>query len=119
MAAPEKTSKAKVVKAAAKPKAKKTAAAKPRQTISATEFMLHAPAAGEIFLAGDFNGWENNSAKFRMRKYKGDIWKKKVTLKPGRYEYQFVVDGNWWTDPENPERTESPYGSANSVITVG
>ena len=120
MATLAKTSKAKApAKAAAKNKAKKTAARKPRKTNPSTEFVLHAPEVGEIFLAGDFNGWENNSVKFRMRKFKGDIWKKKVPLKPGRYEYQFVVDGSWWSDPENSERTKSPFGSENSVVTVG
>lgn len=82
------------------------------------EFSLHAPGAVEVFLAGDFNGWEGNSVKFRMRKYKGDIWKKKVALKSGRYEYKFVVDGSWRTDPENRERAVSSFGAENSVVNI-
>ena len=53
-----------------------------------------------------------------MRKLKGDIWKKMLKLKPGRYEYQFVVDGEWWCDPENENRVTSPYCTENSFIDI-
>ena len=90
----------------------------PRPGTVAVEFQLHAPGAAEIFLAGDFNDWECDSARYRLRRYRGDIWKKKVVLASGRHEYRFVVDGCWWTDPENPERVTNPYGTENSVVTV-
>lgn len=104
--------------ATARKKEKAKPTTKKSEKTPSTEFKVHAPEASEVFLTGDFNGWEANSASYRMRKYKGDIWKKMVPLKPGRYEYRFVVDGCWWTDPENPERACTPYGSENSVITV-
>ena len=103
-------------KAATKKVAVKKAA--PRKTAPATEFQVHVAGAKDIFLAGDFNDWSSGSKDFRLRKFKGDIFKKKLKLKPGRYEYKFVVDGNWWTDPENSERARNPYYSENSVITV-
>lgn len=89
-----------------------------RKTIPSTEFRIHAPGANEVFLAGDFNNWESNSKDFQMRKFKDNIWKKKVKLSPGRYEYQFVVDGNWCPDPVNPERQSNPFASENSVLTI-
>ena len=89
-----------------------------KKTIPSTEFSLYAPDATEVYLAGDFNGWESDSKNYRLRKFKGDIWKKKVTLKPGRYEYQFVVDGQWWCDPENDNRITNPYCTENSVVEV-
>ncbi len=105
-------------KAKSTPAKTKSTPKRKRDTIQSTEFCLHAPDAEEIFLAGEFNNWESNSKDYRMRKFKGDVWKKKVKLKPGDYEYQFVVNGNWWKDPENPKTTKSPYGSENSVISV-
>ena len=83
-----------------------------------TEFSLYAPNVQEVYLAGDFNDWQPDAKDYRLRKFKGDVWKKKVQLKPGRYEYQFVVDGQWWCDPENENRTANPYCTENSVLEV-
>ena len=110
-------------KAKAQPKkkvapAKKAPAKKKKAAVPSTEFTLYAPGAEEVFLAGDFNEWQADSKDYRMRKFKGDVFKKKVKLKSGRYEYQFVVDGNWWPDPENQERCPNPYCGENSVKSV-
>ncbi|MBW2483783.1 MAG: glycogen-binding domain-containing protein [Deltaproteobacteria bacterium] len=89
-----------------------------KKPIPSTEFSLYAPDATEVYLAGDFNGWESDAKDYKLRKFKGDIWKKKVRLKSGRYEYQFVVDGQWWCDPENDNRVTNPYCTENSVVEV-
>ena len=81
------------------------------------EFKLFAPEAQEVFLVGEFNNWDPNG--YKMRRFKDGTCKKSVQLKPGRYEYRFLVDGQWWTDPENGEKTINPYGSENSVIHIG
>ena len=94
----------------------KTTTKKTKKTIASTEFSLIAPEASEVFLVGDFNEWNTNG--FRMRKFKDGSCKKMVKLPPGRYEYRFVVDGNWCTDPQNNERCENPFGSENSVKKI-
>jgi len=107
---------AKIKKKAVK---KKTVPAKAKKTtVPSTEFCLYAPDAQEVYLAGDFNDWQPDSKEYRLRKFKGDMWKKKVKLKPGCYEYQFVVDGQWWCDPENENRVTNLYCTLNSVIEV-
>lgn len=83
---------------------------------SSTEFALTVPEAKEVFLVGDFNNW--NGSDSRMQKFKDGVCKKKIKLKPGRYEYRFIVDGNWMTDPENPNRQANEFGTENSVITI-
>lgn len=99
--------------------AKKGATKKPAMAKSSSiEFSLFAPDASEVFIAGSFNNWEPSLKDYRMRKLKDNIWRKKLDLKPGSYEYQFVVDGNWWTDPANPDRCTNLYYTENSVITV-
>ncbi|MDX1775573.1 MAG: glycogen-binding domain-containing protein [Desulfobulbales bacterium] len=105
----------KTIKKAAK---KKTATKRKRKTIPSTEFSLYAPNVNEVYLAGDFNDWKSDAKEYRLRKYKGDIWRKMLKLKPGRYEYQFVVDGQWWCDPKNDQRITNPYCTENSVIEV-
>ena len=88
-----------------------------KKAVPSTEFTIHAPDAREVHLVGEFNDW--NGADYKMRRFKDGTWKKKVKLPPGRYEYRFVVDGAWWTDPENPERERNAFGSENSVANVG
>lgn len=98
--------------------AKKGASRTKKASIPSTEFILYAPNVNEVYLAGDFNNWQPDAKNYRLRKFKGDIWKKVLKLKPGRYEYQFVVDGQWWCDPENDQRATNPYCTENSVIEV-
>lgn len=103
----------------AKKQTKKTAISKTKKTATpSTEFSLYAPAASEVYLAGDFNGWQPDAEQYRMRKSKDDVWKKSLQLKPGRYEYQFVVDGQWWCDPANSNRVTNPYCTENCVLEV-
>lgn len=80
------------------------------------EFSLMAPEASEVYLVGDFNNWENG--KDKMRRLKSGLHKKSKKLKPGRYEYRFVVDGQWWSDPVNEQRCPNGFGEENSVIEI-
>lgn len=45
-------------------------------------------------------------------------WAKKLTLPPGRYEYRFVVDGQWMDDPAAKETVLNPFGGGNAVVVV-
>jgi len=103
---------------ATKEKAKKAPAAKKSRPTapSSIEFTVMAPEAREVFLVGDFNGWQAEG--FQMRKFKDGICRKKVQLKPGRYEYLFLVDGDWWTDPQNDACCPNPFGMENSIIQI-
>jgi 1,4-alpha-glucan branching enzyme len=98
------------------PTIKPAAATKAKASTPAIEFTLSAPEAKEVFLVGDFNDW--NPTEYRLRRYKDGIYKKKLQLKPGRYQYLFRVDGEWRPDPDHSERISNPFGSENSVITV-
>lgn len=102
----------------AKSTKKTTKKAAKKITIPSTEFSLHAPNVNEVYLAGDFNNWQPDAKDYLLRKFKGGIWKKMLQLKPGRYEYQFVVDGQWWCDPQNDNRVTNQYCTENSVIEV-
>lgn len=80
------------------------------------EFQLYDPQAREVFLAGTFNQW-NASATPMLRQPEGK-WTKVLTLRPGRYEYKFVVDGNWRTDPMSWQAAANPFDGYNSVLDV-
>ena len=105
-----------VTKASTPAKASKATAPAKKTPSASVEFTLMAAEAKEVFLVGDFNGWNGNG--FQMRRAKDGTCKKKVQLKPGRYEYLFVVDGEWQCDPKNKKSCGNPFGSENSVIEV-
>ena len=111
------TKKSKPAKSSTKTTAFRTAATKKTTTgIPSIDFKLVAPDAKDVYLVGEFNDW--NTSQYRLRRYKDGTYKKKLQLKPGHYQYLFLVDGEWWIDPEHLERTPNPFGSENSFIDV-
>ena len=72
--------------------------------------------AGKVYLVGDFNKWDRSATP--MNKGKDRKWVRRLELKPGRYEYRFLVDGWWWNDPANKELAPNPFGSFNNVLVV-
>ena len=80
-------------------------------------FALNAPKARHVFLAGDFNAWRPDEIRMRRNRATGQ-WKKGLILKPGRYEYKFLVDNEWWTDPANTRVVETPFGNHNSIMEI-
>jgi 1,4-alpha-glucan branching enzyme len=79
-------------------------------------FQLQAPEARKVLIAGDFNDWSAEGSA--LKKTKDNVWRKEVNLKPGRYEYKFVVDGDWMVDPSNSNRVYNSLGSENSVLEI-
>lgn len=78
---------------------------------------LRAPAARSVSVAGDFNGWRPDATP--LRRGEGGIWSARVPLAPGRrYEYAFVVDGEWVADPGAPHTTEDGFGGRNAVLEL-
>jgi len=45
----------------------------------------------------------------------GNVWVLPLTFAAGNYQYKFIVDGRWMTDPANPNHTG---GEANSILVV-
>lgn len=72
--------------------------------------------AEAVNVTGDFCDWKADA--YPMKKGKDGCWKKMVYLEPGQYEYRFVVDGDWQSDPEAPESVPNDFGTTNSVVTV-
>ena len=79
-------------------------------------FVFYNSAAGQVFLAGTFNGWE--PAGTAMQRGADGIWRTDLVLKPGTYEYRFVVDGVWQEDPISERFAANPFGGLNSVLVV-
>lgn len=65
----------------------------------------------EVLVAGSFNQWK----PVTMRKQKNGSFAVTLAIPAGTYEYKFIVDGHWMTDPDNASYVPNPYGTVNSV----
>ncbi len=79
-------------------------------------FTLEAPGAKEAILMGDFNNW--NAKIHPMKKVKRGVWEKVVMLPPARYEYKFLVDGEWRNDPKNEAFCQNCFGTQNNIVII-
>ena len=77
--------------------------------------LTHATAQ-EVCIAGSFNDWHPSVTP--MVRLDDGKWAKELALPPGRYEYRFVVDGQWVDDPSATELIPNPFGTANAVLEV-
>jgi 1,4-alpha-glucan branching enzyme len=73
------------------------------------------PDAKEVYLVGEFNNWDPTAD--RMAKWKG-VFRRRLNLEPGVYQYKFLVDGRWHTDSSADEHVPNEFGTQNSVIRV-
>jgi 1,4-alpha-glucan branching enzyme len=103
--------------------AKSTTVARPVAPVSKTaqrpvekpvDFAIHLPQASAVTLAGTFNGWD--ASRTPMHKGQDGYWTVTVWLPPGCYEYRFVADGQWLSDPNAKESVANDFGSTNSVV---
>ncbi|MFH0753941.1 MAG: AAA family ATPase [Candidatus Omnitrophota bacterium] len=81
-----------------------------------TTFLLFAPDANSVYVAGSFNAWAIDES-CRMQK-SGDHWVASLPLSTGEHRYQFVVDGRWQPDPTNDHRESNGFGDMNSIVEV-
>ena len=86
-------------------------------------FTCRSEAADAVFLAGTFNDW--NPTETPMVRDEDGHWTASLNLAPGRYEYKFVVDGDWYCEPEctapNIDCTlciMNDFGTMNRILAV-
>jgi hypothetical protein len=72
--------------------------------------------AKSVFVVGNFNDWDATRTPLTLSA--DSVWTGNLTLMPGRYEYQLVVDGKWIADPGAQQTAASEFGAANSVLIV-
>lgn len=85
----------------------------PKQKVT---FSLVAPEAESVQLAGDFTDWQE--APIELKKFKGGVWKRTISLEPGEHQYRLLVDGKWQDDPNCVLRQPNDFGGHNCVCVV-
>ena len=79
-------------------------------------FEFYAPSAKDIRLAGTFNDWD--ASQYPLRKDNAGNWRLSLALKSGRYEYRYLVDGNWENDQRPVACVPNAFGAWNCVVEV-
>ncbi|MBN1897493.1 MAG: hypothetical protein JW827_01850 [Spirochaetes bacterium] len=73
--------------------------------------------AKQVYLVGDFNSW--NPQIDPMKKDQKGLWYITKFLPIGKYSYQFIVDGSWILDPNNPSTVVDSNEDSNSFLIIG
>ena len=79
-------------------------------------FIASDEKVGTCALVGSFNGWDGEKSVFAKKG--AQLYTVSVALQPGRYEYQFVIDGRWISDSGNPLTVGDGFGGVNSVLYI-
>jgi hypothetical protein len=89
----------------------------PVESVVYVQFVLDAPTATSVAVAGDFSGWE---PAFALEDPDGDgVWSARVPVRPGVHAYMFLVDEtSWLTDPNAARYQDDGFGNRNAVLAV-
>ena len=79
-------------------------------------FTLSAPEAQHVVVTGSFCDW-NREGDVLERGHNG-VFRRRVSLAPGRHEYRFLIDGEWRDDDASLQCVPNPFGSVNCVTFV-
>ena len=78
-----------------------------------SDFSCRAPVAEAVFLAGTFNDWRADATP--MEKNSEGEWTTSLDLEPGRYEFKFVVDGEWVCEENGLSLVQRPKESTQPI----
>jgi Glycogen recognition site of AMP-activated protein kinase len=80
-------------------------------------FVLFAPDAKQVGVAGTFNQWDAAATPL-VRTGSAGLWTATLALPAGNHQYAFVVDGaRWVPDPAAPA-VDDGFGRRNSVLAL-
>jgi len=92
-------------------------ASTPAAATVTVRFVLFAPEAQQVALAGTFNQWDQAATPL-VRTGAPGVWSATLTLPAGQHQYAFVVDGaRWVADPGAPA-VDDGFGRRNSVLSL-
>jgi len=69
----------------------------------------------EVRVAGDFNDWR----PVALKKQNDGTFAVNVPCVRDSFQYKFIVDGQWVTDPDHSHWASNPFGTVNSIGYVG
>ncbi len=86
---------------------------KTRKKMKLTFRVDFAKQARTVELLADFNDWTPHP----MKRNRQGIYQYTVEVEPGRrYQYRFLIDGQWENDWLADDYVSNPFGGENSVV---
>lgn len=85
--------------------------------VAFVRFVLYAPGAKRVTVAGTFNQWDQNAAPLVPAGTDG-VWTASLALPVGQHQYAFVVDGRRWVPDPTAPAVDDGFGRRNSVVAV-
>jgi 1,4-alpha-glucan branching enzyme len=92
----------------------------PKRTVCKVTVTLPNDWADEsVFLAGDFNEWDETADPLKQNK-RGN-WEITMRLKPrSEYKFRYLIDGVKWENDDAADRyVANDFGSEDSVVVTG
>jgi len=80
-------------------------------------FVLYAPGAHRVSVAGSFNQWDATAAPLAPSGAAG-VWTATVAVPVGQHQYAFLVDGRRWVSDPGAPTVDDGFGRRNSVVSV-
>jgi len=77
---------------------------------------IYAPGAEVVVVSGSFNSWDPDAV--RLHAAGGGWWETRIELRPGSYEYTYIIDGVWTTPPETKITVDDGFGGKNGILEV-
>jgi hypothetical protein len=107
------------------PKTKTTSAKKPipkpvspgqtKTQLRNIQFRYISSRANNVSVIGDFNDWTPQP----LTKLKKNVWEIALKVKPGRYKYNYIVDGKVVLDPYNKKTpVKTSRGFESSILEL-
>jgi hypothetical protein len=82
------------------------------------EMVFFAPGVASVAVVGDFNEWDTGKNLMARGDSEG-MWRAKLKLPPGVYEYSFLINGKRWaSDPGAENSMDDGFGRENSLLFV-
>ncbi len=81
------------------------------------KFVLYAPGAHQVSVAGTFNQWDAQATPLAPANEPG-VWAATLSLPVGQHLYAFVVDGRRWVADPTAPGVDDGFGRRNSIIAV-
>lgn len=93
----------------------KKTSTKKGKAVKVTFYTHKLPDAKNVYLAGDFNDW--NESSHPMEHLKDGRFKLALDLDAGKeYQFRYLVDGEWHNDWEADKYVPNPFSGDNSVV---
>src|SRR5438309_5442788 len=80
-------------------------------------FVLYAPGARRVAVAGTFNQWDQNAALLEPAGTNG-LWTTTLAVPVGQHQYAFIVDSDRWVPDPRAHAVDDGFGRRNSVVAV-